>query len=329
MKSKVKYMRASVAIVCIALACTGCTTTNSASGDGEYPSNLGSLTMVVPFAPGGTSDTIARLVAPRLEEELAVPVRILNRSERDGQAGMEELAEGNKDGSIIGFTNLPSAVATYVGTGDAGFDSESYTPVGGLTTVSSVITVHTGSDYVDLPTLVEAARQNPGTVALAAGALDDRVQVSELQRVTGAEFNVIPFEGGSSGEVTALLGRKVDAIIGAPVAMIPGVEAGDVRVVAVFGEEEVPGLPDTRTARSQGTDLVLSSRVGLSVPAGTDPEARDVLSAAVREISEDPEFVEQVEALGYGAGFIDADQYAQEWLEAETLVQQVVERTGS
>ncbi|SNT48680.1 Bug family tripartite tricarboxylate transporter substrate binding protein [Rhodococcoides kyotonense] len=314
--------------MCSVLLLAACATTNSASGDDPYPDNLNALTVVVPFAPGGTSDTIARLVAPRLEDELGVPVQILNRPERDGQAGMEELAEAGSDGATIGFTNLPSAITSYLGTGEVGFDRESFTPIGGVTSLNTVIAVHDDSRFANLTDLVDAAREDPGSVTLAAGALDDRVQVSEIQRVTGAEFNTIPFAGGSSGEVTALLGQKVDAIIGAPVAMIPGVKSGDFRVVAVFGPDPVPGLPDTASAQSQGVDLVLASRIGLSAPAGTDPEALVVLSDALEKISVEPKFIDEVEALGYSGGFVDPARYGQEWMEAESLVERVIEQEG-
>ena len=319
---------ASAAALAAVFATAACASTDATTDDAaSYPDNLSALTLEVPFDAGGTTDTIARLMAPLLEEQLDVPVKVMNISERDGQAGFEELAGSEPNGAMIGFTNLPSAVTSYIGN-DAGYDKDSFLPLGAVTSLSTAVTVHEKSDIDDFTELVDAALARPGEVTLAAGALDDRIQVHQIEAATGVEFNKIPFEGGSSGEVTALLGQKVDAIIGAPVAMIPNVESGDFKVVAVFGPDRIAALPDAPTAIEQGVDLEMLSRIGLSVAAGTSQDVLDVLTDTMREVSESETFVEQVEELGYEGGYIAPDQFDQEWTEAEEVARTVVEDEG-
>ncbi|MBD3924236.1 tripartite tricarboxylate transporter substrate binding protein [Nocardioides cavernae] len=316
------------AITLSAAALAGCASSDTTNGsDAAFPDNLSSLTFEVPFDAGGTTDTIARLMAPMLEEELDVPVQVVNMSERDGQAGFEALAESDPNGAMVGFTNLPSAVTSYLGT-EAGYDKDSFAPLGAVTSLSTVIAVHEDSDIDDFTDLVDAALAAPGDVTLAAGALDDSIQVHQIEEATGAEFNKIPFEGGSSGEVTALLGKKVDAIIGAPVAMIPNVESGDFRVIAVFGPERIAALPDSPTAIEQGVDLEMLSRIGLSLSAGTDEETQSALVDAMDKIAASPEFVKKVEALGYEGGFIDPEKFSAEWTDAEGVAQTVIDEEG-
>ncbi|MFJ6199201.1 hypothetical protein [Micromonospora sp. NPDC092111] len=123
---------------------------STGGGDGgraAYPGNLKPLTISVPFGAGGTTDTIARLVAPELEKSVGVP-----------------------DGSMIGFANLPSAVTTYVGNGDVSYDKRSFMPLGVLTSVSTVNAVHEDSPHENLGDLVEAARAKPGRIASATAA---------------------------------------------------------------------------------------------------------------------------------------------------------------
>lgn len=324
MKSLATYATLSL----LALTATSCASSTAENDSGEaYPNNLNSITVEVPFDAGGTTDTIARLLAPPLEEELGIPVQVVNVSERDGQAGFEELANSDPNGAMIGFTNLPSSVATYLGN-EAPFDRDSFRALGGLTSLSTVIAVHEDSDIDSLTDLVDAAKAAPGDVTLAAGALDDRIQVHQLETATGATFNKIPFEGGASGEVTALLGKKVDAIIGAPVAMIPNVESGDFNVIATFSAERVDALPDTPTSVEQGVDLEMLSRIGVSVTADTPDDIHEYLVETLEGIASSQEFQDQVSALGYGGGWIDTEQFDREWLDAEEVTRTVIEEEG-
>lgn len=308
----------------VALSCGCASTGDTTDGAADYPENLSTLTLVVPFSAGGTTDSVARVLAPLLEEELGAPVQILNLPERDGQAGFERLADAGPDGSLIGFTNVPSAAATYVGS-EASYDRDSFVSLGAVTSLSTVVGVHADSEFQDFGDLVDAALAAPGQVTLAAGALDDRIQVHQIEETTGAVFNKIPFEGGASGEITALLGRKVDAILTAPVAMVPNVESGDFRVVAIFGPDRIGALPDAPTSGEQGVDLRMQSRIGLSAPAGTTTTVTGVLTDALRRVADLPEFQDRMAALGYEGGFVEPEELDADWVDAEELTRTVIE----
>lgn len=319
-------LRLSVSIAAVSLLAISCATTTTGNDSGEvFPNSVDSIRMIIPFSAGGSTDTVARLVAPRLEEELGVPVQVMNRPERNGQAGLQEIADAPSDGSVIGSVNFPSVVTSYLDPAtDVDYDRNSFTPVGTVTDFGSLVVVNSSSPFQTLDDLAATAERGSRTVDIAAGAVDDLLPLNGVQNATGVEFNLIPYEGGSSGKITALLGNKVDVIIAAPSAVLPGVESGDLRVLATIGSQRSATFPDVPTATELGYDVVQDTVNGFGVSADAPPEVVEAYSAALEKAASDPEFVSAVEGLGFNASFLGPQEQSDEWANQESVAEPIL-----
>ncbi|CAN5502430.1 tripartite tricarboxylate transporter substrate binding protein [soil metagenome] len=316
-----------VALLAAGTALSGCASTGGNGSGGTFPDSVDSIRLIVPFNAGGSTDAIARLVAPRLSTILDTPVQILNRPEGNGQTGLEEIATGPADGSVLGSTNLPSAIMSYLDPNTSvRYDRDSFTPVAGVAQYGEMIVVSASSPYQNLGDLLEAASV-PRTLNLAAGAVDDLLPVTQFERAAGVEFNHVPFEGGSAGKVTALLGRKVDVITAAPNTVLPNVESGDFRVLATLGGERTPTFPDTPTIREAGVDAQANVLTGYSLPENTPENIVIAYSDALQEITEDPGFVDAVQATGFAVGFIGTPEFNDMWASGEADAETVLDGT--
>ncbi|MBD3924234.1 tripartite tricarboxylate transporter substrate binding protein [Nocardioides cavernae] len=323
-----KLRRSMCVLLAAPLILTGCANTNS-GGDTDtasFPEGLDSIQMIVPFSAGGSTDTIARLVAPRLEESLGVPVQVINREESGGQTGLKQIADSPKDGSVIGSANLPSIFTTYLDPNtDVDYDRDSFQTAGAVTTFGSVVVVREDSGLKTLDDLAAAASAEPKALDLAGGAVDDLIPITQLEDAFDAEFNLIPFEGGSADKVTALLGDKVDVIVAAPSAVVANVESGEFRVLATMGSERSVSFPDVSTAQELGYDITYDTVNGFALPAGTPDNIVEAYSDALSDVVDDPAFAEAVEPLGFNASYVSAGDYGDLWDERETEAGPIIE----
>lgn len=314
------------------LTVVGCASTggNSAADPADFPKGLDSIEMIVPFSAGGSTDTVARLVAPRLEASFGVPVQVINKPEGNGQTGLQEIANSRADGSVIGSANLPSIFTTYLDPNtDVDYDRDSFAPAGGVTTFGSVLVVRTDSGIKDLDDLTEKATAAPTNINMGAGAVDDLLPVTALEKATGAEYNLIPFAGGSADKLTALLGGKVDLIVAAPSAVEANVETGELHIIANLGTERGTSFPDVPTATEQGYDIVQDTTNGFVLPAGTPDTIVQAYSDALSDIDEDLEFADAVEALGFDANFVSATEFGKSWDARANASKPIIENSGS
>lgn len=316
------------AVASTVLVAAGCASKGGNGGDGtSFPDGLRSIQIIVPFNAGGSTDTVARLLAPALSEELGVPVQVLNKPEGNGQTGLNEIATGPTDGSVIGSTNLPSAVISYLDPNtDVSYDRSSFTPVGGVAAYGELIVVSSSSPYQTLDDLIQAAKA--GRVNLAAGAVDDLLPVASFEKEVGVTFNKVPFEGGSAGKIPALLGQKVDVITAAPSAVTPNVVTGEFRVLATLGAARSTSFPDVPTVGELGYDVSQDVVLGYSLPQGTPAPIVDAYSAAIEKITKDAGFIQAVEGVGFGVAYSSAADFAARWADQEELATPIIASLG-
>jgi tripartite-type tricarboxylate transporter receptor subunit TctC len=205
------------------------------------------------------------------------------------------------------------------------YDRDSFAPVGSATTFGSVLVVRADRGWQDLDDMAADAQKTPKSIDMAAGAVDDLIPVTALQEATDAEYNLIPYEGGSADKVTALLGSKVDLIIAAPSAVVANVESGELMVLANLGSERSVTFPDVATAVEQGYEIREDTSNGFTLPAGTPNEIVQAYSEALKEVVADQTFVDAVEPLGFNATYVSAEDYAAKWDEREKEAGPIIE----
>jgi tripartite-type tricarboxylate transporter receptor subunit TctC len=168
------------------------------------------ITIIVPYAAGGTTDVGARLLAELLEKELSTPVQVVNKPGSASQVGLTELVNAKPDGYTLSYGVLPTIITHYLDPERrAPYTRENFQPVALHHLVPAMLAVRTDSPYKTLNDLIEAAKANPGQIKVSDSGLmaNPHLSVLLLERAAGVRFASVHFDGGAPS-VTALLSRS-------------------------------------------------------------------------------------------------------------------------
>jgi len=282
----------------------------------------------VPYAPGGVTDTGARLMAAALEPLLGTSVQVINRAGAASQVGLSELAHSKPDGYTLSYAVLPTVVTHYLDPARAAiYTRKDFQPIAMHHYVPQVLAVRADSRFHTLKDLVEAARAAPERIKISDSGLlgVPHSEVLMLGFATGVKFASVHFSGGAPS-VTALLGGHVDALAGATADALPHKLSGAFRVLGVAAEQPDASMPDVPTMRSQGYDVVAASATGIVAPAGTPQPVVDRLTAAVRQVVESPEHQKRLRDLGLAPYYLDPAAYTKLWIDNETRMKPLLEQ---
>lgn len=270
---------------------TACGTSSGGAAEaGEFPGDE-TITVIVPYDPGGPNDVSARSVAPCVEEELGTTLVIENKPGGGGTIGLKEVADSEPDGHTLGITSVSTAVVAPLLAGDVGFTYEDFDPLGLLVITPSLLVVQDSSQYASAEDFFAAAEQKPGGIKVGIPATFYDAELRRMEELYGVKFTRVPFNG-TSDAVAALLGGNVDAVFGAADnATMEQVKAGEFRPLATGAEEPVAALEDTPTLISLGYEkLNLSdSVIGVSAPAGTPADVQKTLESALESCAHSDE----------------------------------------
>lgn len=250
------------------------------------------LRIVVPFAPGGQPDVVARSLAGPLSKVLGQPVVVENRPGAGGNVAAEAVARSAPDGhTLLIGTNGPLAVSPALAKRlpyDVERDFAFVTLVG---TSPSLVAVQPALGATTLADVVAKARAQPGRLNFASVGKGSVSQLSmeSLNAAAGIETVHVPYSGGAQA-VTALLAGDVQLLCLNPTALIPHVQSGRIRVVAQTGAKRSPLIPDVPTVAESGfPGFEAPVWMAIVVPARTPPEAVKRLHAELARIIRAPE----------------------------------------
>jgi tripartite-type tricarboxylate transporter receptor subunit TctC len=292
-----------------------------------YPERGKPITMVVPWAPGGGNDLLARMLAPMLESELGTPIQISNKGGAGSQIGLTEIANSRPDGYTIGVLVLPPAINIYLDPSrQATFSRESFIPIAVATTDVTVTTVRADSPYQTMEDLVEAARANPERITVSDSGIGSTSNLTTLalQKAAGVKFATVHMEGDSQ-QVPALLGGHVDASQLSVAGVLAQYRSNSVRILATSARTQSKFFPDAKPLVEQGYDVVLPISRGFGVPAGTPQEIVDVLASAFQRAINSDEFATKAEEIGAEPNYLGPADYARQWGEMETQLKPLLE----
>ena len=273
----------------------------SAFAQQPFPSQP--IKLVVPFAPGGSTDIAARLLAEYGSRELGQPVIVDNKAGAGGSVGMEFVAKSKADGYTLGM----ATVSTH-GANPAVYGSKlkydpvkDFAPVTNVATTPSVFAVNPGK--VQAKTMKEvlaSAKATPGKYTFGSpgtGSLG-HANIEHFMALAHVKLLHVPYKGAGQAMNDALAGQ-VDAITDNLPSALPHIKAGKLRALAVLSEKRSPALPDVPTYGELGfPQMGGGGWFGVVAPAGTPPEVVARLNAAFLKAMKDPEFQKKVEELG-------------------------------
>lgn len=271
------------------------------------------IQLVVPFAPGGGTDIVARVLASALEPVLKQAIVVDNKAGAQGTIGAQGVSKAAPDGyTVLHGTIGINAVNEFL-YGNLPYDPKTaFIPVARLTTTSNVLLVASTSPFRSLKDLIEAAHKNPGKLNYGIPAIGDAAHLGFEEFVRRADIDAqgIPYNGVPAS-LTDLVGGRLDMVTAAVQAAAPLIDSGKVRALAVLSEQRLPALPDVPTIDESGfKGFHASGWQGLFLPTGTDSAIVGKLSEAVRKALQDPQVREKAQALKLNLAYQDPEQFA-------------------
>lgn len=266
------------------------------------------VTMIVPWAPGGSNDVVARLLAPALEARLRQPFLIENRPGGGGSVGMGAAMRARPDGMTVFISSASNHVFHPIIANETGYDvREAFLGVAMLVDVPNVLAVHPSVPVQNVAELVAwVGRQRGGVSYGSSGVGSSNHLAGELLRLrTGMDLTHVPYRGGGPA-MTDLIGGTIPmAVMNLP-TLIPPAEAGRVRLLGVGTAERVSLRPDLATIQEQGVaDYAVRSWTGAFVPRGTPQAIIQTLSATFRDALETPQLRQRLRDIGSEPLFMD------------------------
>ena len=257
--------------------------------------------IVVALAPGGGTDNLTRIMAPRLTELLGQQIVVENRAGAGGQIGTDYVAKAAPDGYTIlnvdtSFASNPSLFARLP------YDSlRDFAPVSLLASAPVALVIHPSVPAKTLKELLALAKSRPTLFNFAMGGYGSATHlgVEQFKSVTKIDLVVIPYKGGGPATADVLAGQVV-MMFGGPSSLAQHVATGRLRAVAVTGTRRIPALPGVPTfaeAGLQGVDA--GSYWGSLAPAATPREIVNTLSGAMMKVLQIPEVRQRLIGLGY------------------------------
>jgi tripartite-type tricarboxylate transporter receptor subunit TctC len=266
----------------------------------DYPNRP--IRVIVPFPPGGPTDGMARIVSDRLGKLLGQTVVVDNRGGgAGGSVGAKSVATAEPDGYSILMTpggSLTSGPAVHK---NIGYDPlTAFTPVAQLITTHQFVCVHPILPVKTLREFVAHAKANPGKVSYGTqGFGTGNHLLNELFKLeAGIDIVHVPYRG-TAPMLAAFLTGEVQMVIDPSTTVLPHIQSGSVRAIAVTSSERSSKLPDVPTTAEAGFPKLNSPFwLGVVAPAGTRPEIIEKLNAAFRESLNDPPTRARLDALG-------------------------------
>ncbi|SOY92840.1 conserved exported hypothetical protein [Cupriavidus taiwanensis] len=276
--------------------------------------------IVVPYPPGGASDTTARVLSEKLKEVTGATFVVENRPGANGNIAAEMVAKSPADGYTLLMANVgPNAISQSIYP-NLGYDvNKSFAPIGQTTTVPIVLVAGPKVKAADIKGLVAEVKANPGKYTFAsAGNGSSNHLVGEMFN-SGLKMDMmhVPYKGDGPA-LTDVMAGQVSMMFTTAVAARPFVTGGKLKLIAVASKKRVPAFPDAPTIDEsvlKGFDA--SSWGGLVAPAGTSPEIIKQLSAALMKVLAMPEVKSQLATLGAEVVATRPDEFAR-YIKSET-----------
>jgi tripartite-type tricarboxylate transporter receptor subunit TctC len=266
-----------------------------------YP--MKTVTMIVPYPPGGATDIIGRVIAQGLSERLGQQVVVDNRSGAGGNIGAEAAARAKPDGYtlLMGAMTSHSINATLQKESNRFDLLKDFAPVSIVGTVPLVLVVNPSVPVKTLPEFIALAKAKSGELTLASSGngSPQHLALEKFKLLTGTKIVHVPYKG-SGPAMTDLVGGQITGMIETVPAAINFVKAEKLRPIMVTTAKRIEQLPNVPTAKEAGlADFEVSSMFGIAVPTGTPRPVIDKLNAELVKVLEAPEV--KVKLLEQGA----------------------------
>src|SRR6202167_3681857 len=296
---------------CIAALCTGLATASAAWAADTYPDHK--IRMIVPFAAGGPTDVIGRLVAERLSDVLGRPVYVENMPRAGGNLGVVTGRRAAPDGYTVvavstGFIINPSLYT------DAGYDPlKDFAPISLVAASPNVVAVHPSVPATNFKELIALIKADPSKYSYAQPATGSTPHLAAeqmKQMFNLPDLVMVPFNGAPLA-VNSTLGNHTQISFTALPPAIGAIKDGSLRGIALLSKERAAALPDLPTNIEEGVPgLESDTLTGLVAPAGTPQAIIDKWHDAIVKMAADPDVKKKLDTLGFVAVASSPSEFA-------------------
>jgi tripartite-type tricarboxylate transporter receptor subunit TctC len=284
-----------------------------------YPSR--SVRLIVPNAPGGASDFVARIVQPHWAEQLRQSVVIDNRGGAAGNIALETLARATPDGYTLMMGSNTQAINPSI------YPKFPYTPLQHLTPVTQLadvpgsLVVHPSLPVKSVKELIAYAKANAGKLNYGSPSPSsaNRLAMEIFMRATGTKMNHVPYKGGSGPMLVALMGNEVNVAFATFSSTVNFAKADRLRMLGVIAPERLPAMPEVPTLPELGfSDMKTGSWFGIFVPRGTPaPVVKRIYEVATRTM-EHPDVLKRFGTAGTRAVVSRSPEEFRSFVKSET-----------
>jgi tripartite-type tricarboxylate transporter receptor subunit TctC len=253
-----------------------------ALAQGGYP--VKPITMVVPFPPGGTLDTVARALAQKMGEQMGQTVIVDNRPGGAGTIGAVAVKNAPADGYTLLFS-ASTVTTTPLTMKNAPYDvAKDFAPVALVAKAPLAVAVNKNLPFSDVKGLVAHAKANPGKLSFAIGSSGSAGHLSTelLRRASGTELLIVPYKG-SSPAYQDLVGGQIDGFIDPILGSSSFAKAGQLKVIAVTSKARLPSMPDVPTVGETLPGYEFYSWYGVWAPAKLPADVAQKLNAEINK----------------------------------------------
>jgi tripartite-type tricarboxylate transporter receptor subunit TctC len=296
-----------------------------AHGQAAYPNKP--IKLIVPFAPGGTTDIIARVVSDKLSAILGQQVVVENRGGGGGSIGAAFLAQQPADGYSIGMATVSTTAANPAVNPKVGYDTlNDFTPIINMAATPNVIAVHPGFGPRDYKSFLEALKKNPGKYSFASSGTGGigHMQTELYKNLTGTFMTHIPYRGAGPALLDTV-GGQVPIIFDNLPSALPFIKDGRLIPIVVAAPTRVAALPNVPTFKEVGLEAVnRMAYYGIIAPKNLPKPIVDKLHAAVKQTLDDPTVRKRIEETGSLIVGNTPEQFTQQIKDEYAVYQKVV-----
>lgn len=300
----------------------------SGAAQAAYPDRP--ITLIVPFGAGGGTDQVARTLASLMQEELGVPVNVINRDGGGGAIGHVAGATARPDGYTLTMVTAELAMMHWMGLTHV--DYTDFAPVGIVNMDPASVLVSADSPWQTLDDLMADIKANPGQYRASGtgtGAIWDVARVGWLS-AAGLSADALPWipSTGAAQALQEMIAGGVHVVTNSISEGATMIHAGTVRPLAVMGDERVVAFPDVPTLKELGIDWSLGTWRGIAVPAGTPAEVVERLEAALAKAVASDRYTSFMNDVGFGVTWIPSDEAVDFLAEQDQVMGDLMRQMG-
>jgi len=289
-------------IVLTALAAPAIAFSALANASTDYPTKV--VRLIVPFAPGGVTDTSGRIVAEGLSKELGQQVIVDNRPGASGNIGAAAVASAQPDGYTLLLALDGTLVINPFLYEKPGFDGlKDFTPVAKIGNSTILIVANPDAGIKTLQDLIDLSKKTQGGLSYGTSGIGSITHISGelLSKQSGANLTHVPYKGGGPA-VNDVLGGHIPLAFGSAASVQQHLKNGALIAIAVPSPDRSAALPNVPTFKESGVDgVALNSWVGIVAPANTPPAIIAKLNEAANKVLRDPQIQARLMASGIEA----------------------------